>query len=144
MNKNEHIDFIKLNCAKLPKEEIERIYISMSNYLKINDTAMKEQALLFIINKLFEKNNLKTISKLEDFIFVKKDTFFYKDSDKVIEDNVDILFGPFCKTKHKFYMRTNYKSYFYSFFKNACSEIGYEFVSVKLKKEIYCSITKLQ
>lgn len=144
MIKNEHIDFIKTNCTKLPREEIDHIYNIMSNYLKTNDITIRIQSLILIINKIFEKINLQTITKLEDFTFVKKNIFFSKDNDKVIEENIDILFGPFCKTKYKYYMRTNYKSYFYSFLKNACAEIGYELVSSKLKKDIHCSILKNQ
>lgn len=142
MIKNEQLDFIKINCPKLPKEEISIIYNKVRDYMLLNGNILKNEALLVVINNILIKTNLQKIEKLEDCVLIKKNIIFNEHTNTIIEENINILFGPFCKTKYKFYMRTNYKSYFYSFLKNACIELGYELICSKTKNEKYISIKK--
>lgn len=142
MSLNTEIEFIRDKIVNLPSTEIIKIYSIIADHFLHNNYIEKVKSILLIINMIFKQINKAEITKLDEFCYIKKSEFFTEESNKIVEENIHILFGPFCKTKYKYYMRASYKKYFYSFLRNACLEVGYELINIKIKKETHLSISK--
>lgn len=130
---SEQIEYIKLHCSHAPEPDIHNMYTLIHDSL----IEKKTTAFLSILNKILVSIKRPEIKNLTELSFIEKNNLVSKSTEKIVDENIDILFGPFCKNSYNFYMRTNYKHFFLVFLRKACVEINYSLISYK-KKNITC------
>lgn len=135
---SEKIDYIRSYCYCLTETEINAIYKQMCDVLAEN----KKKALTIIINKILVDINRPEIEELEQVKIIEKNHLSSKSTEKIVENNINVLFGPFCKNSYNYHTRSTYKHFFYTFLKKACGEIRYTLLLHNKKKVTFVSFLK--